>query len=87
MAAIICMSLSGNLQYRLTYRTAATSIEDASTWSTGFDTCRTTAEFNSTAMPLSLGTNMWVQFGIQHANSAVPSLGQATIDVVTGIRS
>jgi hypothetical protein len=88
MAAVIAKSLSGNVQYRLTYRTASTSIEDASAWSTTFDSYRTTAEWNSTTgLTLSLGTNMWVQFGIQYSNSAVPSLGQATIDVVTGIRS
>lgn len=49
-AAIVCRSLTGNFQWRLAVRTATTSKDDPSAWSTAFDSIagyRTAGEFNT----------------------------------------
>jgi|GEM_PF-2906115 len=62
--AAICTNLSGNLQWRLTYRTAATQKAVPGSWTdvTDANAPYTGGEVNTGDLSVSLGNNMWVQF-------------------------
>lgn len=84
--AAICSSLTGNLQWRLAYRTAATSKSDPGAWSPVTDTNApyVAGEVNTGDLPVFLGADMWVQFGI--AYSSTSGSGQATLAAALGTR-
>lgn len=84
-AAIVVNSLSGNFQWRLTYRTATTSKESPSAWTSDWDTTnnpdRTAGEVNTGELSPSLSGKMWVQIGIQY-NLSGATAGQAFFSVL-----
>lgn len=85
-AAIIVSGIQGaNFQVQLVYRTATASREDPGSW-TSLDTLRTGAgEFAVSDQTLSIGGQMWVQFGIKYILSS-GSLGGATVSTTIAVR-
>lgn len=79
MAALVARSVTGNFQYRLCYRTAATSKDDPGAWSTTLHSWQGAGESNTGELGLTLTGVMWVQIGIQYSLSSGSTLGQATI--------
>ena len=84
--AVVCNSLTGLIQYRPCYRTATTSPQDPSAWSTTMDSWRTTGEICTGELSPTVSTEMWVQGGLQTALSSGSSLGQAFFAVVVAAR-
>lgn len=86
-AALVIASLSGNLQCRLCIRTAVTSPEQPGAWTSIGDPWHgSAAELNTGELPVSLGSVMWVQVGLQYQNSSGTALGQATVTSFVGVR-
>lgn len=85
--AAVCASLTGNLQWRLAYRVAATSQSEPGSWSNVTDAGApyTSGDINTGDLSLSLGSNMWVQFAISYNLSAAGS-GQANLATAVGVR-
>jgi hypothetical protein len=81
----ICSSLTGNLQWRLVYRTAATSKASPGAWANVDANTYGAAEVNTGDVALSLSPNMRVQFGIGYFLSSAGS-GQATLAAAIGTR-
>ena len=86
-AAFVCNSLTGYFRYRLAYRTAATSQEAPSAWTavTDTNTPYTAGEVNTGDLPVTLGSNMWIQFAILYDLSEAGT-GQASVSVAIGVR-
>lgn len=79
-ATIVISGLVGNFQCRLAYRVATTSKETPGAWSTTFDAWRTAdGEYNTGDLTPTTGSDMWVQVGLQFANSSGTAVGQATV--------
>lgn len=85
--AAIVTNLSGNLQWRLVYRTAATSTSVPGSWTdvTDGDAPYTSGEVNTGDLAVSLGTVMWVQLGIAY-NLSSGGTGQASIAAALSTR-
>jgi len=85
--AAVCASLTGNLQWRLAYRTAATLKASPSGWSYVTDNSAPYAsgEVNTSDLPITLGSNLWVQFAIAYKLSSAGS-GQASLTAALGVR-
>ena len=77
-AAIAAASLTGDFQWRLAYRTAATNVQNPNAWSTTFDTYHTAGELNTGDLTPTISGKMWIQFGIQY-NLSSSTPGQASI--------
>lgn len=88
MLAVVCASRSGNIQWRAAYRTATTSPEIPSAWSTTFDAngYRADGEFNTGEITPTVANEMWVQFGLQYNLSSGSALGTAAFQVSTAVR-
>lgn len=86
-AALIINSLTGNFRCRLAYRTAPTSKESPSGWNlvTDANAPYTAGEFCTSDLPVTVGSNMCIQFGLMYDLSAAGS-GQATVAAVIGTR-
>ena len=86
-AALVCNSLTGSFRYRLAYRTAATSKESPGAWTaiTDANAPYVAGEACTGNLPVSIGSNMFVQFAILYDLSAAGT-GQATVSVNLGIR-
>lgn len=84
--AATCGSLSGNFQWRLVYRTAATSLESPSGWSVVSDLSApyTSGDVNTGDLSVTLTGKMWVQFGVQYVSTSGD--GQASLACVVGTR-
>lgn len=85
--AAIVTNLTGNLQWRLVYRTATTSTAAPGAWNnvTDADAPYAGGEVNTGDLAVSLGSFMWVQFGIAYFLSS-GGAGQATITAALGTR-
>lgn len=71
-------SLTGDFQWRPTYRTAATSPDSPGAWATSFGSWVTSGDSNSGDLTPTLTGVMWVQPGVQfNLSNATP--GQATV--------
>ncbi len=78
-------SLTGDLQWRLAYRTATTSKEVADAWVTNWDTFRTSGEVNTGELTPTTTGKMWVQPGILY-NLSGATAGQASFSVSVAVR-
>jgi hypothetical protein len=85
--AAICTNLSGPIQWRLVMRTAATDKEEPGAWSnvTDINAPYGAGEINTGDLSVSLGANMWVQFGLVY-NLSSAGTGQASISAALGVR-
>ena len=85
--AAICSGLTGNLQWRLAYRTAATQKALPSTWTnvTDANAPYTGGEKNTGDLAVSLGSTMWVQFAIAY-NLSSSGAGQGSLTAALGVR-
>lgn len=85
--AAVCSSLTGNFQWRLVYRTAATLKASPSGWSnvTDANAPYSSGEVNTTDLSISLGSNLWVQFAIAY-NMSSAGTGQASLTAALGVR-
>lgn len=82
-AGLVCNSLTGNFVFQLAYRTAETSKESPSAWTLVADATGPApygaGEGCTSELPVSLGNNMWVQFGIMYKSTSGD--GQASVSV------
>lgn len=80
-------NLTGPLQYRLVYRTVATDKANPSAWQNVTDSNAPygVGDVNTGDLPVSLGQNMLVQFGIGYQLGAAGQ-GQGTLAAAVGIR-
>jgi hypothetical protein len=85
--AAICTGLTGNLQWRLAYRTAATEQATPGAWNlvTDANAPYGAGERNTGELTVSLGANLWVQFAIAYKLSAAGA-GQASLTGALGVR-
>lgn len=81
-AAFIVTGLTANFQSRLATRNGTTSKDELGGWSTTFDAWRGSGEANTGVLSPTVGSDMWVQLGIQYALSSGPAVGNATISYV-----
>ena len=83
-------SHAGNAQMMVCYRTATTSTEAPSAWSTSPDLeaawHTADGEFNSGELALSITTVQWVQIGLRVKNSSGSALGQMDVSTTTCVR-
>ncbi len=86
--AAICAGLTGNLEWRLAYRTAATQKSLPSAWSNVTDASAPygTGEINTGDLALTLSLKMWVQFAVSYKVPAVGDSGQASLTTALGVR-
>ena len=87
-AALIVTATLGNFRCQLAYRTAATRKEFPSAWSSNWENNAWhggNGEYTTGELPPTLGTNMWVQIGIEHQLSS-GSDGEAIVSVAVGVR-
>lgn len=89
MVALIISSLTGNIQFMLTWRTATTSTEAPGAWITSPNAeaaWHTANEETTTAqIATSITTDMWVQFGLRYKLSS-GTFGQADVATATCVR-
>jgi len=85
--AVVCTSLTGNLQWRLAFRTATTLKTSPSNWNYVTDNSAPYAsgEVNTSDLPITLGSNLWVQFAVAYKLSSAGS-GQASLTAALGVR-
>lgn len=85
--AAICASLTGNFEWRLAYRTAATQKSAPGAWSNVTDANAPygSGEVNTGDLAVTVGSNMWVQFAIVYKLSSAGS-GQAGLTAALGVR-
>lgn len=91
-AAMVVNSLTGDFQWRMTYRTAEHFKEVPSAWTVdwnpgagGLNPFRTATEVNTTELAPTLTDKMWVQYGIQF-NLSSTNQGQATVNAAVAVR-
>jgi hypothetical protein len=86
-AALIINSLTGNFRCRLAYRLAATSKEQPGTWTavTDANAPYTGGEVCTGDLAVTVGSNMWIQFGILYDLSSTGT-GQASVSAAVGTR-
>jgi len=77
----------GNFRQQLAYRTATTRLQQTSAWSTNFEGAWHTGngEFPTGEITLSIGSAMWVQFGLEHSLSSGAN-GGAQVETSVAIR-
>lgn len=85
-AAASATSVTGNFQWRLVYRTAATSKESPGAWAVVTDNNApySSGDINTGDLPVSLTGKMWVQLGVQFLSSS--GIAQASLGIVIGTR-
>lgn len=84
-AALVVNSATSNLRVRIVYRTAQTSKEVPSAWST-LGSQYDTGEENTGELTPTIGTqDMWVQIGLEYASSDA-NLAQGFVAAVVGVR-
>ncbi len=86
-AIIIVTNAIGNFRQQLAYRTATTRLQQTSAWSTNFEGAWHTGngEFPTGEITLSIGSVMWVQFGLEHSLSSGAN-GGAQVETSVAIR-
>jgi hypothetical protein len=82
----ILTSVTGNFQMRLTYRTAATSPDNADAWASGFGSFIPSGEDNTGELTPTTTGKMWIQLGVEYSLSAGTTPGNADLMVLVGIR-
>lgn len=87
-AAIVILNASANFRCQLAQRTATTSRESTSAWSSALEGGwhSGNGEYNTGEVSLSNGSSFWVQFGLEYQLSSGSS-GEATASVSVAVRA
>ena len=89
LAAFVISGLLNNFRCQLAYRTATTSIQSPSAWTLleGAAYRTTNDETTTGEIVLSIGGQMFVQFGIAYSQSTAGAApGQATVSTTVAVR-
>lgn len=84
--AAVILAGNANIQWKLSYRTATTSVDSPNAWQTGLEAgYHGTGATNTGDLTPSVSTAMWVQFGIQYSSSSGGTLavGNMSVSVAT----
>ena len=87
VAAFAISDIANNFNCQLAYRTAATSIQITSAWSLIGTVKTANGEPQPAEIALSLGNQMFVQFGLAfNQSTAGAAPGQATVSTAVAVR-
>ncbi len=83
-AVTVCRSLNGGFEWKLCYRTATTSKETPSAWTSLGGSYLGAGEFDTGDVTLNVDSSMYVQFGVLYHSSS--GAGDAQVDTSFAVR-
>lgn len=85
--AVVVATGSTSLQWKLSYRTAATSVEAPNGWQSNLEVSyHGLGSVNTGDLSPSLGSDMWIQFGIQYCSSSGGAMAFGNLTTTVSVR-